>query len=114
MSQTTLAIPAPEPAASLPLAVIAARVRTHGRCTLEPPTAEDDPWFPVTEIPQRLEAEAEIACHGCRVVPECLVQTLHEERVLVVSDIHGIRAAMAPHQRISLMRQRGLIAEARA
>lgn len=111
---------APQPRAVTPTteatAVLAKRVSTRGKCS---PTGggmtvnasqfvvddDNDPWFPVTQDEASLEVLARRACRGCPVVASCLELTLRAES-RTPRDIHGIVAALAPHERRALVQAR--------
>ncbi|SNY72778.1 WhiB family transcriptional regulator [Paractinoplanes atraurantiacus] len=62
-----------------------------------------DPWFPGTEVPEDLEAQAGKACAGCPVIAECLEMTLQLEAELPRQHVVGIFGATPGHQRLRML-----------
>jgi hypothetical protein len=106
--KTSVAAPVPQraTATSEPTAVLAKRVNALGMCTVARLDPTDDPWFPPTQIKAELAERARTACIGCPVIAECREMTLRREAELPESQINGIFGALAPHERIAIIRAR--------
>ncbi|GAA2532295.1 WhiB family transcriptional regulator [Pilimelia columellifera] len=89
-----------------PIRVLSDLVAEQGKCVGAGVNAENDPWFPVTQLPGELEAQARLACSGCPVVASCLEMTLRMEQGLRRMEVEGLFGARAPHERIALLRAR--------
>lgn len=108
MSKASVVAPMPSgvPSGVRNVAALAKSVNAHGLCTRVAVTAEFDPWFPATEVPEDLERLARRVCAGCPVIAECREMTLRVESDLSESRIVGIFGALAPHERMVMIRAR--------
>lgn len=106
MPKTSVAVPVPPAAtpSSVSTAALAKQVNTQGLCTSALVDAQNDPWFPVTRIREDLVGLARQACAGCSVIAECREMAIRMESALPESKINGIFGALAPQERIDLIR----------
>jgi hypothetical protein len=81
-------------------------VYEYGKCRTHVFEPGDDPWFPASKVPSRLEDLAVEACAGCPVIAECLEMTLRLEASLPRDNVVGIFGATPGHRRLEMLDER--------
>ena len=78
-------------------------VYEYGKCRTHVFEPGDDPWFPASKVPEKLEELAVEACAGCPVIAECLEMTLRLEASLPRDNVVGIFGATPGHRRLEML-----------
>jgi hypothetical protein len=81
-------------------------VYDYGKCRTHVFEPGDDPWFPGSEVPEKLDDLAVKACAGCPVIAECLEMTLRLEASLPRNNVVGIFGATPGHRRLQMLDER--------
>jgi hypothetical protein len=85
---------------------LAGLVYEYGKCRTYVFEPGDDPWFPGSEVPEKLDDLAVKACAGCPVIAECLEMTLRLEATLPRNNVVGIFGATPGHRRLQTLDER--------
>jgi hypothetical protein len=85
---------------------LAGLVYEYGKCRTHVFEPGDDPWFPGSEVPGKLDELAVEACAGCPVIAECLEMTLRLEATLPRNNVVGIFGATPGHRRLQMLDER--------
>lgn len=88
------------------LKALSGLVYEYGKCATYVFEPGEDPWFPGSEVPEKLEELAVKACAGCPVIAECLEMTLRLEATLPRNNVVGIFGATPGHRRLQLLDER--------
>lgn len=108
MTQTSVSASGPVSTedAARELRELSGLVYDYGKCRTHVFEPGDDPWFPGSEVPEKLDDLAVKACAGCPVIAECLEMTLRLEASLPRNNVVGIFGATPGHRRLQMLDER--------